>query len=195
MIRSFGLAAMILISASSVSANENSVLDIQNKPAEMAIETVIPNIKKGHIAVSGTFGIGYSVYTIGSSTYTSSQIYASPAAEYFVIDQLSIGGSITASFEMNYTYLAVGPSATYHFRSGDRWTIPVGAAFGYSSTKDSRSSEVERIGEWNAHFSVGTNYFLTPSVAFGPQFSFSYSGGKFENYSNSGLRFQFAIFL
>jgi hypothetical protein len=51
----------------------------------------MPNIQQGNISVGGNLGMGYS-------TYSQAIYYVNPTAEFFVLNRLSMGGTVESSF-------------------------------------------------------------------------------------------------
>ena len=150
--------------------------------------TELPNVNKGNWAVGGDFGAGYS------TTYSQGSLYVNPTAEYFVIDRLSIGGVIQSSFSSDYTNIGIGPSATWHYWQSDRWTATVGLSAVYSEGNYKKSSF--DYSSWTGTAKLGANYFITPSVSFGPFLSHQRNIKDFDpNGGFTSLLFQFSIFL
>jgi len=152
-----------------------------------------PNIKSGNLAVGGSFGSGYS-------TYSNVTFYLNPTLEYFVIDRLSLGGSIYYSNSSTYKSYGLGPSFSYYFWQQERWAAFFGGGAVYHDTFDG-SYYSGYYNYWTAQAKLGLNYFVYPTVAFGPFLSY---GHTFSNQnsdisvsdSNYGqLLFQFSVFL
>ncbi len=128
-------------------------------------------------------------YTHNSSdTSTTDQLRLTVEARYFVIDRLAIGldSQVTIKTDVD-TVASLGPSATYFFWSQEKLATFVTAAFKIGLT----DATVKSIftGE------VGLDYFITPSVAFGPDAFFDAYQGHLSNRSDLGLEFNFKIFI
>lgn len=146
-----------------------------------------PNLGKGHWTVGGNFGVLYS-------TYSSATYFVNPEAEYFATDRLSLGGTLNASTWSSGSSIGLGPSFSYYVLKSDRWASSIGGSLVYS--RDNWGSSTDR--QWTANGRIGLEYFLTPSVSFGPRVQVS----RVLNQSELGLPstqtsalFQFSIHL
>lgn len=90
--------------------------------------------------------------------------------QYFVMDNLSVGGVVGFGLQntggpsaTTTTTFTIGPAATYYFWTQGQMATYVAAAVMYNTS--SAANSVSNVGLQGA---VGFNYFLTPSVAFGP---------------------------
>lgn len=152
------------------------------------------NIHRGNVALGGNLQAWYSKYSEG---HTSLDL----TAEYFFTNRFSAGGGISGSLGKDYRSYGLGPSATYYIWAQDRWSVSTGASLRYSRS----SSSYEDDSVWSAVAKIGADYFITPSVSFGPQLRYHREFGRESNspyrygreaaYSATDIVFQFNIFL
>jgi hypothetical protein len=140
------------------------------------------NIKTGNVEAGGS--IALNVYR-GNSSFSMS-----PSIEYFVEDHLSVGGQLVLLSSSDYNSFGFGPSATYYFLIQDRWAPFVNAniIFSHNNLGSDHSTDYE-VG-------VGSRYFITPSVTFGPSLIYDLNtnaSGSTNGYLT--LLGSFAIFL
>lgn len=158
----------------------------------VSASTFEPKVNQGDIMVGGSLGFAYH-------TFSRLTFELNPTIEYFVVDRLSLGGTVGLSFsEYSNSYL-VGPSATYYFWKEDRLTANVGAElrigrYEYDSYDSGRVTKTATLGR----FRLGLNYFLTPEVSVGPVFTLDkrFGEGAFASAIDNGtLKVQFQIHL
>ncbi len=149
------------------------------------------NILKSNIEVGGSFALGY-----GSATGFG--VTLNPAVEYFVMDKLSVGGTVNLYTSADYQTYGAGPSFTYYFMQKAQWAAFAGGSGLYNNNY---ASSYNAYSNLSVTAKVGLNYFVDASVAFGPSLSYTeYSmrnSGGYDPYqsSNISLLFHLSVFL
>jgi hypothetical protein len=136
-----------------------------------ADNTELGNIHKGNIAAEGSASISFYA---PSGRASSTAISVSPSLQYFVVDHLSIGGSLSYhhySGSDGWTSWGIGPSITWHF-----WSTGHLSVFASEEIFLNKGTNLNWYGSNTA--GLGMNYFITPSVAIGPLLQTYY---QFEN--------------
>jgi hypothetical protein len=141
--------------------------------------SVRPNIYKGALNMAGSL-------TLGSDEFGNSYTQVSPMATYFIMPQLAVGASVEINSYSGTSNYTLGPIADYYFFHRDRLAASGGAGLFFYNNTHTGSGQYY-IGQVNAKF----DYFLTPSVAFGPGFffnlPFSAPSGVKSNYKLTGI--------
>lgn len=109
----------------------------------------------------GDWELGGSTSIYRSSHFTSFSLTTN--AQLFVMDALSVGLEVSYYTSRSYTSRSLGPVATYYFLVKDK-IAPFVSAAPYSWTKATFGPSY-----YTGRGSVGVKYFLTDSVAFGPE--------------------------
>ena len=154
-------------------------------------QDIEPKINKGDMMVGGSVGFAYS-------TYSRLTFELNPTIEYFVVDRLSLGGTIGLGYSDAFVSYLLGPSATYYFWKSDRLTSSVGAEIRFGGYEYERDSEPVRQTGTSGRFRMGLNYFITPEVSIGPIFTLDKafgSGQPSTAIDSSTLKVQFQIHL
>lgn len=127
---------------------------------EASPKPVYANILAGDLKVGGGFDISY-----GDRQATT--ISLSPSVEYFVADHLSVGGGLTLSHVTSFrsTTWSIGPTATYYFWSQDRIALFFSQGIFVSHSSEGTQDTVTYASSTSQ---LGADYFIIPSVAFGP---------------------------
>ena len=125
------------------------------------------NINKGNIQADGAASVSNYAPTGQTSSFI---VVVSPSVQYFVMNRVSIGGSLYFqhySSGASWNALGIGPSATWHFWSEGHLSASVSDGLTVNENTNSR---------WylNNSTGLGLNYFITPSVAIGPALVVSY---------------------
>ena len=143
------------------------------------------NINKGDTSVGGSVTLSYN--TVGGTYF-----YVNPNAQYFIADNFSLGGSIsyTSYSGSNIGYVNLGPAMTYYFWSQEKMAAFLGVDFTVNATSNS-SNNVTFDGD------IGLDWFVVPTVAFGPKIQFSHTFINPDSASNSyySLLAMFSVFL
>ncbi len=156
--------------------------------------TEMPNINKGNVAVAGSLGLAYS-------SYTGAIYFLNPSAEYFVLNSFSVGGTVQSTISKHSRSFGMGPSLSYYFWQNKKWASYIGAGALYTTVRtENISNQYTAVSQyWSANGTLGLNYFLTPSVSFGPVFNYDYTfpddNPKSVGSSYSTLIFKLSVFL
>lgn len=138
------------------------------------------NTIAGHFALTGDLSIGYGsvVGFFGS---------VQPQLEYFVVDRLSLGAATEFHYAAGkqFRYMAIGPSATYHFWNYGQFSSYAGVS-GYLFNTHSDS-----VNSYSG--SLGANYNFSPSFGAGPKLTYTYYSSDYEY--NSRLRGEVGLYL
>ncbi len=156
------------------------------------VSPIAPKVNQGDLMVGGSLGFSYS-------TFSRLTFELNPTIEYFIVDRLSVGGTIGLALNEASNRYLVGPSATYYFWKDDRLTANVGAELRFGQQEHDYFDTGRRTDtSTSGRFRLGLNYFLTPEVSIGPLLTFD---KEFENsaspaaFENSTLKVQFQIHL
>ena len=141
------------------------------------------NINKGNISVGGGLDLNYN-------TVSGTSFFVNPKAEYFIADNLSLGGSVSYTVFGSAGYITFGPAISYYFWSQEKLATYVGGDLLINGGANSTN---------NLTFdgNVGLNWFIVPTVAFGPALLFShmFTSPDSSATSNYYLLGTFSIFL
>jgi hypothetical protein len=168
------IAATLIFSASisqAIAATDSTSQMAALSPPKIA------NIQKGNVQVGGS--LGFSHYNSGGTS--ASSYYFDPQAEYFVMDRLSVGGSISfmgQSGNYSYTSYGLGPSLSYYFYESGPMAAYVAQAIEFNKISDQTETFVR------GRSSLGIKYFIVPQVAFGIDLSTRYDLGSRSNMSS-----------
>lgn len=179
------IALITLVSGMAFAASENQTTTNYSN-------TENTYLTKGTVEVGGSLGLGY-----GSSSGFSSTL--NPRAEYFFSDSLSVGGSAAIYSNSNENIYGLGPSFSYYFSKTAKTAAYAGASIQYNKSTFNDNDYLRYFA------TLGMKYFLTSSVAFGPELSYSTYSTTYTDTINSytvqssntslDLRFQFSIYL
>lgn len=143
------------------------------------------NINKGNLGIDGSLSLDRST---SSKTY----FYTSFSGQYFLKDHFSLGGDLSFSTSSNSSsYLALGPRLSYYFYHQENVAHYVSLApLTWGRPTSSRSS-------WSSSAAIGTKFFLTESVAVGPELEYwrLWSGRIYRTSDSFRLLGEFSIFL
>lgn len=133
----------------------------------------------------------------GSASFTrnvrTNQRYLSltPHAEYFVLNRLSAGGTLAYVDDniLGTTY-GIGPSATYYITHTETMAVSIDQSILWSKPFTGDNYVMGATG-------VALDYFITPSLAFGPELQAMYyfNGGLNKPDDAVRLSFAFSMFL
>jgi len=130
---------------------------------------------------------------MGISSATGLALDVSPQIEYFVRDQISVGGTLAFN-SMIGTFssanFALGPSATWHF-----WTEEKLSAYGGTSLIFSNLSQLGGNGIGTSlNLNGGVNYNFAPWFGVGPRVNYTLIGnGVASNALNANLNLYFYL--
>jgi hypothetical protein len=156
----FVLAILVCVSSLAFAQSETSVSMPTPKNETAALRA---NINQGNMELGGTIGASYS--RIGGAYFETS-----PTIKYFIIKNLALGITGYWSSSGGTAYADLGPAVTYYFWRGEQWAAYVGEDALYNISQNTMYYlSGERRPAWQSRTSLGTNYFITPEVAFGPR--------------------------
>lgn len=99
---------------------------------------------QGQVAISGDLRFGLTYTDVDSGGGNSTQFVIAPAADFFVADNVSVGGIVTVSYanidiqggDANVVGIGVGPRVGYVFRLSDQVAFwpKAGFAFDYATS-------------------------------------------------------------
>jgi hypothetical protein len=139
------------------------------------------HITQGHWIANGGVSYAKTPFTGsgvgGVTSYTTLAIV--PSLQYFFWDRLALGLNLRFSI-FNYdvhteTDFDLGPAATYFFWTQERLAAHFTAGYLFTSAKttdDSFPSANSSKSGGEGVLSVGLDYFFSPSVSFGPSFTY-----------------------
>lgn len=136
------VGALGLLIASSAAAQEAT------RPAEEGTRTTLPAVAaaspsgrfgtKGQIAISSDAGLSISHSSVSGQSGSTTELILRPAVDYFVGQNLSIGGFLgldyTTTSGSSTTSFSIGPRIGYNLPLGDRWSIWPKAGLSFAST-------------------------------------------------------------
>jgi hypothetical protein len=151
-------------------------------------------LKQGVYNLGGSVAFSYSENTMSgfiNSEYEktkTTQIQISPSFNYFVIDNLLIGGNLTLYYsetkigaqKFYSRQYGIGPNIRYYFKGSE--VIPfIGAGVNYFTTG---SNDLDGIG---LSAVAGINYFLSGSAAVEPYLQYSYNSYKHPDQNTNSI--------
>ncbi len=164
----FIISLLVFASTSLSFANDN----VSSVKAEQPSSEVLANIQQGNMQIGG--GFWWEQNSEGRSTERSYSIY--PSVEYFVLDNLSLGGTLTYSYG-EYITSGIGPSLSYYFFKDGKIAAHLSQVLSFTkySGMDGLINEAKvNVGTT----SVGVKYFAAPQVAFGVALANNYEIGS-----------------
>lgn len=148
------------------------------------------NTSNKKMLYKGDFEVGGNM-SLSSTSNASNSTYFTVFSklQYFVIDNLSIGGSVSyyhysASFRDSY---GIGPSVSYYFWTKEKLAAYVSQSLFLEKYKNDSTSLTNKSGT----SILGVNYFVTPSVALGLSLNFYYILDTVSDYRTRSLRVAF----
>lgn len=183
------LSAIATLSAMPAYADPDLTSATASQEASSNQKTAIAsNTAPGNVAVGGGFGFTHTEFSGGT-------FYINPVAEYFVWENVSVGGTLQLSIGRDYRYYGIGPSISYYFWRSENWVALVGGQLEYTRSENVSSGSAS--DSVYANLKLGALNFLTPSVAFGPELLLESRIAPSSSSSNNflSLRFQLAVFL
>lgn len=139
------------------------------------------NINRGNVLTGGSFSLTQTWY---SATDTMNIGLGVPV-QYFLIDRLALGGLVGLSHyrfgSTKYTDAYVGPAATLYFWDAEHIATYADTFLAWDFLH--RSDDQLALG-----FGMGVDYFVTPSVAFGPKVTYTHNFGMGDRADTNTLR-------
>jgi hypothetical protein len=149
-------------------------------------------ISRGSLTGGGSFGFEMSTDKTesgGSTTkYKAVSFSFAPAVQYYVIDNLGIGGVVSlntgtnkhadADYKSTYTSVLIGPSIRYYVSNG--FFLSGSYALGFSKSK-TRSSFINSEGTSNnsqANFGAGYSVRINDHILLDPMVGYEHFGIK-----------------
>lgn len=173
------LLALVLITA--ISSN---VFAGVTHVAESAAPNPNANINTGNWNVGGSASFAKNSGKSSDSTEFSLGL----DARYFLIDRFALGLGLGFDTETGQSTLAtLGPSGTYFFWSDGKLASFAAVGFRFGLT----DATIRSIMRGN----LGLEYFIVPSVAFGPTLFFNHYNSKYKDYQRYGLALGLNIYL
>jgi len=177
------ISALIILASSLSFANTDTTLSMSKTQSP----STLANIKEGNMQIGG--GFGWSTFRASGTTNSSYSIH--PQMEYFVIDNLSVGGTLSymgQSGDTSYTGYGLGPSLSYYFLEQGPIAAYVAQAVSFYKYSDAPKTFT------NGKTSVGMKYFVVPQVAFGVAVSADYGIGSDNSFNTTSLGGNFSFY-
>jgi len=177
------ISALIILASSLSFANTDTTLSMSKAQSP----STLANIKEGNMQIGG--GFGWANYKSNSTSNSTFQL--NPQMEYFLIDHLSLGGTlsyINQSGDYSFSAYGIGPSASYYFFEQG----PI-AAYAAQAVSFYKYSDVEK-NFTNGKTSLGMKYFVVPQVAFGVALSADYGIGSDNSTNTTSLGGNFSFY-
>ena len=135
------------------------------------------NINEGNYIVGGSAALSYT-------SSSGASVNLNPTFKYFIAPQLAVGGELSFFTSSTGSTVGLGPAATYYFWQRDQLASYVGGSLLYYSY-NSNSEPSTALAMLS--FNTGLSYFITPSVAVGPEFNMGFTIGRADTPSFSLL--------
>lgn len=156
--------------------------------------TSLSALKQGGMSIGGGFGWSQTKSKQNTNYLTYS---IRPSFEYFVIDDLSLGGSINFSESRDdashQTSLGLGPSVTYYFAKMGATALYLNQRALHTETKlvydasDSNPGGSINPSALIGTSAIGTKFFLGPQAAFGVGLEYSYDLSNKKEYFDTSI--------
>jgi hypothetical protein len=105
---------------------------------------------KSELAISSDAGLSISNTSISGRSGSATTVQLRPAIDYFVIDNLSVGGFVGLDYAhssgSHTTTFSIGPRVGYNFSLSERFSIWPKAGFSYSTTSVSANQDQTDVG-------------------------------------------------
>lgn len=152
----------------------NTTIDVTQKPA---------NILEKDWNIDGT--IGFVKY---NGRYSNTSEYNFSAnAQYFLANRFSLGLLMGYEKESSLSPIAsAGPVASYYFWQDGKVATFVRGFYRAGLTSSTVNSIIGVV--------LGANYFIVPSVSFGPSIFYNFYESDYSNYSRIGISFGFGLY-
>lgn len=177
------IAIALLFVAGTASAASISTIEAKNE-----LSSFKPNLNEGNIEIGG--GFSFSNYQADGRS-SSNHFQIAPKAEYFIMDQVSLGGTFAyanSTGDFGSTSTALGPSGTYYFHVADKL-----AFYGAQSLMFAKYSDDSKTYT-SGTTSAGVKLFFAPQTAFGIGLDYRYGIGNDNKYTVLGMNGSFSIY-
>lgn len=105
---------------------------------------------KGQLAISSDAGLSISNTSITGVDGSTTSVQLRPAIDYFIVDNLSLGGFIGLDYTSNpnghTTTFAIGPRVGYNLAFSERFSVWPKVGFSYSTTSVSQDLNEQQPG-------------------------------------------------
>jgi hypothetical protein len=92
----------------------------------------------GQLAISSDAGFSLSNTSLSEADGSSTALILRPAVDYFVVDNLSLGGFLGLEYNTapggSSTAMSIGPRVGYNLPFGERWSVWPKLGFSFAST-------------------------------------------------------------
>lgn len=106
---------------------------------------------KGQLAISSDAGFSLSNTSLSESDGSSTTLILRPAVDYFVVDNLSLGGFLGLDYNNapggSSTAMSIGPRIGYNLPFGERWSVWPKLGFSFASTSQKTDDTTLPTGE------------------------------------------------
>jgi outer membrane protein with beta-barrel domain len=175
-----------------------SLITVSAAAQERQRESPLPNVVadspsgrfglKGQIAVSSDTGLSISNTSVSGIDGSSTTLLLRPAVDYFIVDNVSIGGFLGIEYTSapggSSTAISVGPRVGYDIPLSDRFSLWPKLGFSFASTSQKTDDVAGIPGEDESSTSVQLNLFAPFMfhpvehffIGFGPAFDVDLSG-------------------
>jgi hypothetical protein len=123
---------------------------------------------------------------LGYSSTTGSIVELFPSIQFFILKNLSVGGSFEIIKSGENKFLGIGPSATYYFYERGRWATYVGQRVSYRFITPDSWPEAQKL---TASTYLGFNYFTSTKMALGGLFATNYKLNGVSEANRTSARF------
>lgn len=178
-----------IIAVTAYGAEIDSINTIENKTQKL-VSSLEENsiLDQGKLYFSSNFYFDYSSKNgpRNSVTFTS---------EYFVLDRLSIGGSIHNLDAKGINRFGLGPSISYHLLNSNIMATTLGLEILYDTFK---IKQIEPEKQFTTNIKIGFEWFALSNIAIGPSFLLSRPLKKIfaqESSTVKSVLFQLSLYL
>jgi hypothetical protein len=137
-----GLGLLGVLVASSAAAQNGGASEPGTREAALpAVAAASPSGRfglKGQLAVSSDAGLSISHSSVSGADGSTTELVLRPAVDYFVIENLSIGGFLGLDYIKtsggSTTAFSIGPRVGYNLPFSERWSVWPKVGFSFAST-------------------------------------------------------------
>jgi hypothetical protein len=137
-----GLGLLGVLVASSAAAQNGGASESGTREAALpAVAAASPSGRfglKGQLAVSSDAGLSISHSSVSGADGSTTELVLRPAVDYFVIENLSIGGFLGLDYIKtsggSTTAFSIGPRVGYNLPFSERWSVWPKVGFSFAST-------------------------------------------------------------
>lgn len=181
---------------------------MRNSPIFLLLMIVLPHMalaqtERGNITTGAAIDMGSTF--VAATRYNNSyfNLSVAPGLQYFVINNLAVGGSLTFSMnvyrreKITSFQSEVGPSIRYYFGGKKK---PQHKGFiqgtgGYATTTIINDGKTSNRDGWYAGIQAGFAYFINKSISLETSLGFNYNKQKDVAQTNIPFKVGFNIFI